>query len=197
MSDSNGENTPAKEVTPSSPSTAQEKLSPVEGRARSSPVYEPVVTLPEVEVQSLEDNETDMLKLRAKLYRFHMPLEEDEKAEWKERGVGFVKLLEDKYNKKVRVLMRREKTLKICANHFISKDMMLKPAMGSDRAWVWYTPGDFSDGAANPETLCLRFDSVENAKLFQEMFMDVVKGLDLGGKEVEEQLGELNIGEDK
>ena len=196
MSDSTGKDTSAKEATLSSPNST-EKLRPVEESGPSSPSYEPIVDLPEVEVQSLENNENEVLKLRAKLYRFHMPLEEDSNPEWKERGVGFVKLLEDKDSKKVRVLMRRDKTLKICANHFITKDMLLKPVVGNDRAWVWYTPGDCSDGEANPETLCLRFESVDNAQVFQEKFMGFVKGLDLGGVNIDEQLGELKIGDNK
>ena len=42
--------------------------------------------------------------------------------EWKERGVGDVKFLRHKNSNNVRLLMRREKTHKICANHY-SKDM--------------------------------------------------------------------------
>lgn len=49
---------------------------------------------------------------KAKLYRF-----DKEGTQWKERGVGQVKILEHKSNKKVRLLMRQTKTLKICANH--------------------------------------------------------------------------------
>lgn len=49
---------------------------------------------------------------KCKLYRF-----DPESAEWKERGVGQVKLLEHKENHKIRLLMRQEKTLKIRANH--------------------------------------------------------------------------------
>jgi len=37
--------------------------------------------------------------------------------EWKERGLGVIKLLQHKENKKVRLLMRQDKTLKIRANH--------------------------------------------------------------------------------
>jgi Ran-binding protein 1 len=50
---------------------------------------------------------------RAKLFRF-----EGTTTEWKERGTGDVRLLQHKETKKVRVLMRRDKTLKICANHY-------------------------------------------------------------------------------
>ena len=52
------------------------------------------------------------LSSRAKLFRF-------EKAtnEWKERGTGDVRLLQHAESKKIRLVMRRDKTLKVCANH--------------------------------------------------------------------------------
>lgn len=49
---------------------------------------------------------------RAKLFRFHK-----DDMEWKERGTGDVRFLEHKENKKIRLVMRRDKTLKVCANH--------------------------------------------------------------------------------
>lgn len=49
---------------------------------------------------------------RAKLFRF-----EREAKEWKERGTGDIRLLKHKESGKIRVLMRRDKTLKVCANH--------------------------------------------------------------------------------
>jgi Ran-binding protein 1 len=50
---------------------------------------------------------------RAKLFRFVT-----ESSEWKERGTGDVRLLQHKESKKVRLVMRRDKTLKVCANHY-------------------------------------------------------------------------------
>ena len=47
-----------------------------------------------------------------KLYRF-----DNDAGEWKERGTGKIKLLEDKASGRVRLLMREGKTLKIRANH--------------------------------------------------------------------------------
>lgn len=47
---------------------------------------------------------------RAKLYRFDV-------TEWKERGVGDVKLMKNRVTQNVRLVMRRDKTHKICANH--------------------------------------------------------------------------------
>ena len=50
---------------------------------------------------------------RAKLFKF-----DREAHEWKERGTGDVKLLKHKETKKVRLVMRRDKTHKVCANHY-------------------------------------------------------------------------------
>ena len=52
------------------------------------------------------------LTRRAKLFRFDAG-----GSEWKERGTGDVRLLQHKETKKVRLVMRRDKTLKVCANH--------------------------------------------------------------------------------
>lgn len=59
---------------------------------------------------------------KAKLYRF-----DKEGNQWKERGVGTVKLLKHNKSGKVRLLMRQLKTLKICANHlgFVSSVLPL------------------------------------------------------------------------
>jgi hypothetical protein len=50
---------------------------------------------------------------RAKLFRF-----DSEASEWKERGTGDVRILAHRETKKVRLVMRRDKTLKVCANHY-------------------------------------------------------------------------------
>jgi Ran-binding protein 1 len=83
--------------------------------------------------------------------------------EWKERGFGQLKFLQNKtQHDKIRILMRRDKTLKICANHFILPGMNLKPNVGSDRSWVYNTPSDFSEEEAKPEMLAVRFANPES-----------------------------------
>ena len=52
---------------------------------------------------------------RARLYRYDTSGEE---KEWKERGTGEVKILKHRASGAFRILMRRDKTLKICANHY-------------------------------------------------------------------------------
>lgn len=70
------------------------------------------------------------MRSKCKLYRF-----DGDNNEWKERGLGLIKLLQHKENKKVRLLMRQEKTLKIRANH-IGESAGAEPASGlSPRSW--------------------------------------------------------------
>ena len=65
--------------------------------------------------------------------------------EWKERGVGEVKILHNPSAGSHRIVMRRDFVLNICANHIITGDMDLAPAFGSDKAWVWFTAADMAN----------------------------------------------------
>jgi len=128
--------------------------------------FEPVHKLTEeVVTKTHEEDEDVVFKMRAKLFRF-----ESGSAEWKERGTGDVRLLGHKETKKIRLVMRRDKTLKVCANHQITSDMKLQPNIGSDRSWVWKVAADISEGEPSAETLAIRFANAENATLFKEEF---------------------------
>lgn len=131
------------------------------------PHFEPLVHLPPVEISTLEEDEDEMVKLRAKLFRLDS---EAEPPEWKERGMGDVKILQHKKNNTCRVLMRRDKTHKVCANHYVLPFMELKPNNHSDRAWVWTTLADFADEEAQAELLAIRFANAENAMKFKDAF---------------------------
>jgi Ran-binding protein 1 len=155
------------------PSTSSIIMADDKEEAPESPEihFEPVVTLKPVEIKSLEDEEEELIKLRAKLFRYDSSADP---PEWKERGTGDVKLLQHKNNKSCRILMRRDKTLKLCANHYILSHMELKPNCGSDRAWVWSTPADLSEEESKPELLAIRFANAENAQKFKTQF-DIAK----------------------
>ena len=58
--------------------------------------------------------------------------------------------------------MRRDKTLKICANHYVTEDMELKPNVGSDRSWVWTVTADISEGEPTAEVLAIRFGNSDS-----------------------------------
>ncbi|XP_068223990.1 ran-specific GTPase-activating protein-like isoform X2 [Palaemon carinicauda] len=137
------------------------------------PYFEPVVSLPEIQVKTNEEEEDEMVKLRCKLFRYNTL---ETPAEWKERGTGDVKILKHSKKKTVRVLMRQDKTLKIRANHYITPFMELKPNCGSDRAWVWSVPADFADEEPKQELFAVRFANAQNASLFKEKF-DEARGI--------------------
>jgi len=129
--------------------------------------FEPVVHLTEkIETKTNEESEEQVFKMRAKLFKF-----DRESREWKERGTGDVRLLKHKENGKTRLVMRRDKTLKVCANHFIVPDMKLSPNVGSDRSWVWNAAADVSEGEPEAQTLAIRFANSENANLFKDAFI--------------------------
>ncbi|KAJ8297193.1 Ran-specific GTPase-activating protein 1 [Rhodotorula toruloides] len=146
--------------------SAEEATKP-QGEEESTAVFEPVVKLDQtVEVKTHEEDEEALFKMRAKLFRFS-----SDSSEWKERGTGDVRLLQHKQSKKVRLVMRRDKTLKVCANHYITPEMALSPNIGSDRSWVYNVAADVSDGEAKAETLAIRFANSENANLFRTAFL--------------------------
>ncbi|XP_009693201.1 PREDICTED: ran-specific GTPase-activating protein, partial [Cariama cristata] len=168
------------------------------------PQFEPIVSLPEQEIKTLEEDEEELFKMRAKLFRF---ASENDLPEWKERGTGDVKLLKHKEKGTIRLLMRRDKTLKICANHYITPLMELKPNAGSDRAWVWNTHADFADESPKPELLAIRFLNAENAQKFKAKFEECRNEVDKRAKKagtdkndsadkVAEKLEELSVKEE-
>ena len=96
------------------------------------PDFEPIIPLPDkINVKTGEEDEEVIFSHRAKLYRF---VAEDK--QWKERGVGDIKLLKNRQTGKMRVLMRRDQVLKLCANHHITSDMKLQPNAGSDKHFI-------------------------------------------------------------
>ncbi|KZW04033.1 hypothetical protein EXIGLDRAFT_716049 [Exidia glandulosa HHB12029] len=148
--------------------------------------FEPVIQLTEkVETKTHEEDEDALFKMRAKLFRF-----EAGTSEWKERGTGDVRLLAHRESKKVRLVMRRDKTLKVCANHAITSDMNLQPNIGSDRSWVWKVAADFAEGEPTAETLAIRFANSENANEFKKKFDEAKEtnaALAKGSDDAEEQ----------
>ncbi|KAI1919423.1 Ran GTPase binding protein Sbp1 [Ophidiomyces ophidiicola] len=149
-------------------SGASKKKEGEEGDVEAEPdvEFEPVIRLTEkVETKTNEELEEQTFKMRAKLFKF-----DRDTREWKERGTGDVRLLKHKENQKTRLVMRRDKTLKVCANHYIVPDMKLSPNVGSDRSWVWNAAADVSEGEPEAQTLAIRFANSENANLFKDAF---------------------------
>ena len=108
--------------------------------------FDPVIKLTEkVETKTNEESEEQMFKMRAKLFKFSK-----ESSEWKERGTGDVRLLKHKENGKTRLVMRRDKTLKVCANHYST----FEPHPPREKsAWLFFL-GEGNDGKRSRGFLC-------------------------------------------
>ncbi|KAH6831103.1 RAN binding protein 1 [Perilla frutescens var. hirtella] len=133
----------------------------------------PIVQLQEVAVSTGEENEDVLLELKSKLYRF-----DKEGNQWKERGVGTVKLLKHKETGKVRLVMRQNKTLKICANHLVLPTISVQEHQGNEKSCVWHA-ADFSDGELKDETFCIRFASIENCKTFKDKIDEIAESQEM------------------
>ncbi|KPI93429.1 E3 SUMO-protein ligase RanBP2 [Papilio xuthus] len=127
------------------------------------PDFKPIIPLPaEVKVTTGEEDEVVIFSARAKLFRFV-------DKQWKERGLGEMKLLQHNKTGKVRVLMRREQIHKICANHIILPEMEIKPMMNETKAYFWVA-NDFAEETVIFEKFCIRFKTAEIAKQFYDTF---------------------------
>ena len=126
----------------------------------------PLVSLPKLETVSTGEEEEEVLfSHRAKLYRF-----DDPTKQWKERGLGDIKILKHKQTRKCRILMRRDQIFKICCNHFIFSTMSLNPHGDTGKCWMWFTLCEFSEEEAKPEKFLVRFKNANTAEEFKKCF---------------------------
>ena len=123
--------------------------------------WKPAVQLPEVRVVTGEENTELIYKGRAKLDRW-------DDNQWKERGLGDVKLIRSQASRKVSLVMRQDSTKKVIANFLLEEDPLctLLPHAGSDKAWLWMAH-DFSEGEQKREKFAIRFGSPELALAFK------------------------------
>ncbi|KAK0427807.1 hypothetical protein QR680_010435 [Steinernema hermaphroditum] len=130
--------------------------------------FTPVIPLPaEIEVKTGEEDEEVKFVGRSKLYRWTG-------TEWKERGVGDLKILRNEKNGSTRIVMRREQVHKLCANHKIVSSMTLTPMQNAKNAYVWYCK-DFSESeSGEDEKLAARFKE-DIASKFKTAFEEAVE----------------------
>ncbi len=129
------------------------------------PHFEPIIPLPElVSVQTGEEEEEVLFKYRAKVYRYDV-----DTKQWKERGVGDMKILKHKAKNTFRVLLRRDQIHKIACNHLISTEMELKPMQTSETAVCWFAM-DYADEEAKLEHLAVKFKLADTMKDFKKVF---------------------------
>jgi Ran-binding protein 1 len=80
-----------------------------------------------------------------------------------------VKLLQNKESRSIRLLLRQEKTLKLCMNHKVHPEIELVANAGSDRSWTWRTM-DYSSEEGEKQTFALRFKDAEAAIAFKNEY---------------------------
>uniref|UniRef100_A0A0K2VK57 Nuclear pore complex protein Nup153 n=1 Tax=Lepeophtheirus salmonis TaxID=72036 RepID=A0A0K2VK57_LEPSM len=137
------------------------------------PDFKPIIPLPEeIEVVTGEEDEDILFEARSKLYRFVI-------NEWKERGIGQLKILRQKTTKKVRILMRRDQTLKVCANHFLMPEIIAERMKKKDNAVIW-AANDFSDEEVKLEKFCAQFKTADIATQFIEAFDNAKANIPIG-----------------
>ena len=78
-------------------------------------------------------------------------------------------MLKEQNGNKIRLLMRREKILKVCCNHYIREGMKLSPMPNTKNAWIWDAL-DFSEGSSQRETFAVKFKHDAHVKEFKELF---------------------------
>ena len=90
--------------------------------------------------------------------------------EWKERGVGDLKILYHPERKTYRVLLRRDQVLKIACNHLIQQSMKLEPMAKSETAVTWFAKECNEEGELSDEKLAARFKLAETKDEFKKAF---------------------------
>ena len=123
-----------------------------------------ILNLQDVETKTVEDEEDLIYKGRGRLYRWR-------NDEWKERGTGDIKFLRNKETKRIRFILRQDKTLKAVSNFFISEQeplCILKPHQDSDKMFIF----NAYDCSENPqlEKFVIKLGNSDIATKFKEEF---------------------------
>ena len=119
--------------------------------------FAPVIPLPPlVEVKKGDEDDNTIYQVRAKLLRF-----DNTTNEWKERGLGDIKILQNKMKaNKVRVVMWREQIHKLACNHYILKEMKIDFYQKNPKILMW-SAFDHAEGEGKTEMFVCKFGKEE------------------------------------
>ncbi|CAC5400281.1 RANBP2 [Mytilus coruscus] len=133
-----------------------------ESGANYDPHYKPIIALPDlVDVKTGEEDYEKMFCQRAKLYRFHK-----ETNQWKEIGLGEMKILRHRVNSRYRLILRRQIVLKLACNQWLTPDISFQRLPTSETSWCWVGQ-DFSDNKPVIEQLVIKFKTIDLAQQFK------------------------------
>lgn len=112
-----------------------------------------------------EEDESILYSQRAQLLHFY-------DSEWHRRGIGQVKILKNKCNGKLRVVMRHEDINEpVCLNHILNEDVHYK--VKTSNAWC-FAVNDYSEGEYEIRRFCLRFKTSDIANNFKAAVDDIL-----------------------
>ncbi|XP_037899009.1 E3 SUMO-protein ligase RanBP2-like, partial [Glossina fuscipes] len=128
------------------------------------PHYEPIIALPEeIVITTGEEEETKLFGERATLFRW-----DDTNKEWKERGVGELKILFHPVKQTYRMLMRREQIYKLILNHVVNADFSFSEMNKNPKSFLWGAMNYAECPEGVLEKLAVRFKNVKLAEQFRE-----------------------------
>ena len=133
----------------------------------------------EVDVKSGEEEEEVVYVQRGKLFLYGETLLDvgSGNKQWKERGIGDIRILKHREHQRMRVLMRQEKTMKVIVNHALDPRIKLTSNAESDRSWFW-SAFDFTSGVLLETVFSIRFADSEIANDFKKIFEENQKEMD-------------------
>lgn len=114
---------------------------------------------------------------RAKLYRYDKNM-----CEWKERGVGEMKILHHPKYDRYRLLLRRDQVYKVVCNLLLTPDIVFTKLTTNDRSWIW-AGMNYAEEQPCIEQLAVKFKTVELAKNFKDTVDKIQQTLSESRKE--------------
>ena len=133
-------------------------------------------------VEDDEENEEVKFQARSKILRYDFV-----NSEWKERGVGQIKILQNEVSLMYKILMRRDGVMKLCVNHPIVKDMNPIAVTGKTKEYTW-SARDYSeeedDKNGKLERLIVKFENSEDAEQFYKVFAAALVEIGVGVDQV-------------
>ena len=139
---------------------------------KSKPMY----LRDEVEVTTDEEGYKVMFTARTKLYRFT-------EKQWKERGLGDIKILYSSEKQHARLIMRRELVYKVCLDHYIKKDMEIQFRSGTEQNILVWGAVDYSDETPAMYAFNAKFKNEDIASELKKKLEDVQALLPTGWPE--------------
>jgi len=121
-------------------------------------------------VSTGEEEETKLFGERATLYRWDASTKE-----WKERGVGELKILLHPAKQTYRLLLRREQIHKLVLNHAVGSDFTFSNMNNNPKSFVWATMNYAESTNGELEKLAVRFKNADLAGRFSKKLNECIE----------------------